>query len=146
MCVIFRFEPAPVQVLLSEDISGSLRKLKVCSLLVLYPCKFSSPFQLRPMTYVLNLVVVKGCCTLASDRFKSLEKRGLVVPTKKSRLVNSLARKRHYKTSRGAIWTFVLLCEIYLIHWTYMNIQPHETHNHKFEVSDKSHFSDANAR
>lgn len=25
----FRFEPAPVQVLLSEEISGSLRKLKV---------------------------------------------------------------------------------------------------------------------
>ena len=25
----FRFEPAPVQVLLSEEITGSLRKLKV---------------------------------------------------------------------------------------------------------------------
>ncbi|KAL8162648.1 hypothetical protein V2J09_014137 [Rumex salicifolius] len=51
-----KFEPAPVQVLLSEEISGSLRKLQ-------------------------------GCCTLARDRFKSLEKRGLVVPSarKKSR-------------------------------------------------------------
>ncbi|WOL16477.1 hypothetical protein Cni_G25264 [Canna indica] len=44
-----KFEPAPVQVLLTEEISGSLRKLK-------------------------------GCCTLARDRFKSLEKRGLLVP------------------------------------------------------------------
>ncbi|KAL7214693.1 hypothetical protein ACSBR1_026972 [Camellia fascicularis] len=48
-----KFEPAPVQVLLSEEISGSLRKLK-------------------------------GCSTLARDRFKSLEKRGLIVPTAKS--------------------------------------------------------------
>ncbi|PHT54749.1 hypothetical protein CQW23_03235 [Capsicum baccatum] len=53
-----KFEPAPAQVLLSEEITGSLRKLK-------------------------------GCCTLARDRFKSLEKRGLVVPSKKSsRLVD----------------------------------------------------------
>ncbi|XP_020114401.1 uncharacterized protein At2g40430 [Ananas comosus] len=44
-----KFEPAPRQVLLTEEISGSLRKLK-------------------------------GCCTLARDRFKSLEKRGLLVP------------------------------------------------------------------
>nr|CAD1829666.1 unnamed protein product [Ananas comosus var. bracteatus] len=44
-----KFEPAPHQVLLTEEISGSLRKLK-------------------------------GCCTLARDRFKSLEKRGLLVP------------------------------------------------------------------
>ncbi|MQL82136.1 hypothetical protein Taro_014614 [Colocasia esculenta] len=44
-----KFEPASVQVLLSEEISGSLRQLK-------------------------------GCCTLARDRFKSLEKRGLIVP------------------------------------------------------------------
>lgn len=28
--IILRFEPAPAQVLLSEDITGSLRKLKVC--------------------------------------------------------------------------------------------------------------------
>ncbi|CAL9069997.1 unnamed protein product, partial [Musa banksii] len=47
-----KFEPAPVQVLLTEEISGSLRKLK-------------------------------GCCTLARDRFKSLEKRGLLVPRAK---------------------------------------------------------------
>ncbi|XP_078444699.1 nop53 protein [Wolffia australiana] len=44
-----KFQPAPMQVQLSEDISGSLRKLK-------------------------------GCYNLARDRFKSLEKRGLVVP------------------------------------------------------------------
>ncbi|KAL6977530.1 hypothetical protein U1Q18_026329 [Sarracenia purpurea var. burkii] len=48
-----KFQPAPVQVLLSEEITGSLRKLK-------------------------------GCSTLVRDRFKSLEKRGLVVPTAKS--------------------------------------------------------------
>lgn len=48
-----KFEPAPVQVLLSEEITGSLRKLK-------------------------------ACCTLARDRYKSLEKRGIIVPTTKS--------------------------------------------------------------
>ncbi|KAL4620755.1 hypothetical protein ACB092_06G178400 [Castanea dentata] len=49
----YKFEPAPVQVLLSEEITGSLRKLK-------------------------------ACCTLAKDRYKSLEKRGLIIPTVKS--------------------------------------------------------------
>ncbi|XP_020552918.1 uncharacterized protein At2g40430 [Sesamum indicum] len=49
----YKFEPAPLQVLLSEEKTGSLRQLK-------------------------------GCCTLVKDRFKSLEKRGLVVPSKKS--------------------------------------------------------------
>ncbi|CAI9091816.1 OLC1v1026932C1 [Oldenlandia corymbosa var. corymbosa] len=49
----YKFEPAPVQVLLSEEINGSLRKLKACA-------------------------------TLARDRFKSLEKRGLVIPSKKT--------------------------------------------------------------
>ncbi|KAK7300461.1 hypothetical protein RJT34_11305 [Clitoria ternatea] len=49
-----KFEPAPVQVLLSEEISGSIRKLK-------------------------------GCCTLIKDRYKSLEKRGLIVPSAKRR-------------------------------------------------------------
>ncbi|KAH9610899.1 hypothetical protein KSS87_003936 [Heliosperma pusillum] len=48
-----KFQPAPVQVLLTEEITGSLRKLK-------------------------------ACCTLARDRFKSLEKRGLIVPTANS--------------------------------------------------------------
>ncbi|KAL2526720.1 Uncharacterized protein Adt_11774 [Abeliophyllum distichum] len=48
-----KFVPAPLQVLLSEEKTGSLRQLK-------------------------------GCCTLVKDRFKSLEKRGLVVPSKKS--------------------------------------------------------------
>lgn len=47
-----RFKPAPVQVLLTEEISGSLRKLK-------------------------------GCPTLVKDRYKSLEKRGLLVPRAK---------------------------------------------------------------
>ncbi|KAJ4720168.1 Ribosome biogenesis protein NOP53 [Melia azedarach] len=49
-----KFEPAPTQVLLSEEITGSLRKLK-------------------------------GCPTLVNDRFKSLEKRGLIVPIKSKR-------------------------------------------------------------
>lgn len=49
-----KFVPAPMQVLLSEEITGSLRQLK-------------------------------GCSTLAKDRFKSLEKRGLVVPTARNR-------------------------------------------------------------
>ncbi|OIW05418.1 hypothetical protein TanjilG_23244 [Lupinus angustifolius] len=44
----YKFEPAPIQVLLSEEINGSIRKLK-------------------------------GCCTLIKDRYKSLEKRGLIV-------------------------------------------------------------------
>ncbi|KAF0906676.1 hypothetical protein E2562_012250, partial [Oryza meyeriana var. granulata] len=50
-----RFEPAPVQVVLTEEISGSLRKLK-------------------------------GCCNLARDRYKSIEKRGILAPSKKIRL------------------------------------------------------------
>ncbi|KHN46126.1 Hypothetical protein glysoja_022768 [Glycine soja] len=56
---IDRFEPAPVQVLLSEEITGSIRKLK-------------------------------GCCTLIKDRYKSIEKRGLIVPAKR-RLVQTSA-------------------------------------------------------
>ncbi|CAM0958336.1 unnamed protein product [Alopecurus aequalis] len=47
-----KFEPAPVQVLLTEEISGSLRQLK-------------------------------GCCNLARDRYKSIEKRGILAPNKK---------------------------------------------------------------
>ncbi|KAH7679152.1 nucleolar protein 53 [Dioscorea alata] len=46
-----KFEPAPPQVLLTEEISGSLRKLK-------------------------------GCCNLSRDRFKSIQKRGLLAPYK----------------------------------------------------------------
>ncbi|KAL6607853.1 hypothetical protein ACP70R_040916 [Stipagrostis hirtigluma subsp. patula] len=49
-----KFEPAPVQVLLTEEISGSLRKLK-------------------------------GCCNLARDRYKSIEKRGILAPSKRIR-------------------------------------------------------------
>ncbi|GAV62466.1 Nop53 domain-containing protein [Cephalotus follicularis] len=48
-----KFQPAPRQVLLSEEITGSLRK-------------------------------IKGCTTLVRDRYKSLEKRGLIPPTAKS--------------------------------------------------------------
>uniref|UniRef100_A0A0D9WCP4 Ribosome biogenesis protein NOP53 n=1 Tax=Leersia perrieri TaxID=77586 RepID=A0A0D9WCP4_9ORYZ len=54
-----KFEPAPVQVLLSEEISGSLRKLK-------------------------------GCCNLARDRYKSIEKRGILAPSKKIRFCNAV--------------------------------------------------------
>ncbi|CAN8284772.1 unnamed protein product [Cochlearia groenlandica] len=49
-----KYEAPPVQVLLTEEMNGSLRKLK-------------------------------ACCTLARDRFKSLEKRGILVPTKNIR-------------------------------------------------------------
>ncbi|KAL3651871.1 hypothetical protein CASFOL_004873 [Castilleja foliolosa] len=49
----YKFDPAPMQVLLTEEKTGSLRQLK-------------------------------GCCTLVKDRFKSLEKRGLIIPTRKS--------------------------------------------------------------
>ncbi|KAJ4821723.1 Glioma tumor suppressor-like protein [Rhynchospora pubera] len=52
-----KFVPPPVQVLLTEEITGSLRKLK-------------------------------GCCTLARDRFKSLEKRALIVPRSNKRSRN----------------------------------------------------------
>ncbi|XP_062092411.1 ribosome biogenesis protein NOP53 [Humulus lupulus] len=44
-----RFQPAQTQVLLSEEITGSLRQIKACS-------------------------------NLAKDRYKSLEKRGLIAP------------------------------------------------------------------
>ncbi|ONK78573.1 uncharacterized protein A4U43_C02F20240 [Asparagus officinalis] len=47
-----KFKPAPMQVLLTEEISGSLRKLKACP-------------------------------TLVRDRYKSFEKRGLLVPRAK---------------------------------------------------------------
>lgn len=49
----YKFLPAPPQVLLSEELTGSIRKLK-------------------------------GCAMLARDRFKSLEKRGLIPPSAKS--------------------------------------------------------------
>lgn len=49
----YKFQAAPPQVLLSEELTGSLRKLK-------------------------------GCATLARDRFKSLEKRGLIPPSARS--------------------------------------------------------------
>ncbi|GJM94566.1 hypothetical protein PR202_ga11223 [Eleusine coracana subsp. coracana] len=53
---IDRFVPAPVQVLLTEEISGSLRQLK-------------------------------GCCNLARDRYKSIEKRGILAPSKRIRFI-----------------------------------------------------------
>ncbi|KAL8192865.1 hypothetical protein R6Q57_027313 [Mikania cordata] len=67
-----KFEPAPVQVLLSEEITGSLRKLK-------------------------------ACCTLARDRYKSLEKRGIIVPT-------AMSGSRYIKVSE----TFVQEIEVCL--------------------------------
>ena len=48
-----------MQVLLTEEMTGSLRKLK-------------------------------ACCTLARDRFKSLEKRGILVPSKNIRRYKAL--------------------------------------------------------
>ncbi|CAF1800014.1 unnamed protein product, partial [Brassica napus] len=54
-----KFEAPPVQVLLTEEMTGSLRKLK-------------------------------ACCTLARDRFKSLEKRGILVPSKNIRWYKAL--------------------------------------------------------
>lgn len=81
-----RYEAAPVQVLLSEEITGSLRQLKV-GWLILHIFLFSSivifPFKWFMLLHLL--VCMKGCCTLVKDRFKSLEKRGLVVPSGKSK-------------------------------------------------------------
>ncbi|CAG7873652.1 unnamed protein product, partial [Brassica rapa] len=54
-----KYEAPPVQVLLTEEMTGSLRKLK-------------------------------ACCTLARDRFKSLEKRGILVPSKNIRRYKAL--------------------------------------------------------
>lgn len=87
----FRFEPAPVQVLLSEEITGSLRKLKVqwnFPQFQNFPCNHKCFFLMvlrfnKEHTWLL--FVFKGCCTLTKDRYKSLEKRGLIVPTAKSR-------------------------------------------------------------
>lgn len=45
----YKFEPEPIQVLLSEDVTGSLRKLK-------------------------------GCYTLVRERYKSLQRHGLIEP------------------------------------------------------------------
>ncbi|KAJ7297219.1 hypothetical protein O6H91_Y072500 [Diphasiastrum complanatum] len=52
--LVNRFKPEPVQVLLSEEVTGSLRQLK-------------------------------GCYTLAKDRFKSLQQRGILEPRLPSR-------------------------------------------------------------
>lgn len=78
--------PAPHQVLLSEEITGSLRKLKVRNLV--FECLVGRDYSICIYSSLGNK---QGCCTLARDRYKSLEKRGLVVPSKKScRLVNSI--------------------------------------------------------
>lgn len=86
MSILFRFEPAPVQVLLSEEITGSLRKLKV--FLMSIPDLFSEqqPSLVLSLNFITDMIIfcMKGCSTLARDRFKSLEKRGLVVPSAKS--------------------------------------------------------------
>lgn len=111
----FRFEPAPAQVLLSEEITGSLRKLKVAFLI----SNFSK------MVVVTSISIFKiflcgfafcckqGCCTLARDRFKSLEKRGLVVPSKKScRLVKLINHPLSSLALSQAFWLAHLLFEI----------------------------------
>lgn len=79
----FRFVPAPAQVLLSEEITGSLRKLKVAFLISIFSKLAVCIFKFFLLCY-LSSCFKQGCCTLARDRFKSLEKRGLVVPSKKS--------------------------------------------------------------
>ncbi|KAK4786467.1 hypothetical protein SAY86_003156 [Trapa natans] len=76
-----RYEAAPVQVLLSEEITGSLRQLK-------------------------------GCCTLMKDRYKSLEKRGLVVPSGKSQRVGRNGFKKETMDllyGRGNCYLYTLL-------------------------------------
>jgi nucleolar protein 53 len=77
-----RFEPAPVQVLLTEEISGSLRKLRVILInsegLVLW---------LPTILQGLSIIFMQGCCNLARDRYKSIEKRGILAPSKSIRFV-----------------------------------------------------------
>lgn len=57
-----RFQQEPVQVLLSEEVTGSLRQLKASA-------------------------------TLARDRFKSLQKRGLIEPREVARQRKKRSRK-----------------------------------------------------
>jgi hypothetical protein len=71
-----RFEPAPVQVLLTEEISGSLRQLKVTFFIFLLS---------RIVQELTAICYMQGCCNLARDRYKSIEKRGILAPNKKIR-------------------------------------------------------------
>ncbi|KAB5544422.1 hypothetical protein DKX38_012534 [Salix brachista] len=73
-----KFEAAPIQVPLSEEITGSLRK-------------------------------IKGCCTLVRDRFKSLEKRGLVVPTAKTKTKRLVYEAYGFSNARAS---FIYLTQI----------------------------------
>ncbi|KAG8479964.1 hypothetical protein CXB51_024996 [Gossypium anomalum] len=68
----YKFQAAPPQVLLSEELTGSLRKLK-------------------------------GCATLARDRFKSLEKRGLIPPSAKSGRTSLISSLRAWTISNNMI-------------------------------------------
>ncbi|KAL3690078.1 hypothetical protein R1sor_016387 [Riccia sorocarpa] len=63
-----KFKPAPVQVLLTEEVTGSLRQ-------------------------------IKGCYTLARDRFKSLERRGIIEPRVK---VGRNIRKKRAEYVQGS--------------------------------------------
>ncbi|GBG67255.1 hypothetical protein CBR_g88544 [Chara braunii] len=65
-----KFQPAPVQVMLSEELTGSMRTLK-------------------------------GCFTLLRDRYKSLQKRGLVEPRTKLGRKQMKKRKEYEPGSRG---------------------------------------------
>eukprot|EP00244_Chara_vulgaris_P004871 TRINITY_DN19867_c0_g2_i2.p1 TRINITY_DN19867_c0_g2~~TRINITY_DN19867_c0_g2_i2.p1 ORF type:complete len:289 (-),score=73.63 TRINITY_DN19867_c0_g2_i2:213-1079(-) len=65
-----KFQPARVQVMLSEELTGSMRTLK-------------------------------GCFTLLRDRYKSLQKRGLVEPRVKLGKKQMKKRKEYEQGSRG---------------------------------------------
>eukprot|EP00249_Psilotum_nudum_P015239 c25219_g1_i1 orf=427-1674(-) len=65
-----RFQPEPMQVLLSSEISGSMRKLK-------------------------------GCCTLLRDRYKSLQRRGILEPRLPLKRKNRRKRITYEEGSKG---------------------------------------------
>ncbi|BBM99005.1 nucleolar protein 53 [Marchantia polymorpha subsp. ruderalis] len=65
-----KFKPAPVQVLLTEEVTGSLRQ-------------------------------IKGCYTLARERFKSLQRRGILEPRVKSGRNQRKKRIEYEQGSRG---------------------------------------------
>ena len=82
-----RFEPAPPQVLLTEEISGSLRKLKVLHLSLPINTVIIATTNWYYKIYI-SLYSMKGCCNLSRDRYKSLQKRGLLAPYKIKKWVN----------------------------------------------------------
>lgn len=55
------------------------------------------------------LLIVKGCCTLVRDRFKSLEKRGLVVPTAKTKTKRLVYEAYGFSNARAS---FIYLTQI----------------------------------